>query len=213
MLLITTSRSGAHRCAGGTSERCRVRSPGGQAGAAGPSRTGRSRPVSGGHSGPWRRFDKEARARMCGRCSNRSPMRALPGSASITGWRPTLNFRRQSEDLNSAIRWVKAKAANLSRGYVEDRDHWRVRWRLASQLCWNSRNAGRRRVAAVVDFYGPVDYGKLAQQRREHPERFNMASINRHAANGGGFTSLEFNSWMKPVSRSLRSLAADHCST
>ena len=41
------------------------------------------------------------------------------------------------------------------------------------------------RVAAVVDFYGPVDYGKLALQRRDHPELFNMASINRHMANGG----------------------------
>jgi alpha-L-fucosidase 2 len=41
-------------------------------------------------------------------------------------------------------------------------------------------------VAAVVDFYGPVDYGKLALERRDHPERFNMTTINQHAANGGG---------------------------
>jgi alpha-L-fucosidase 2 len=34
--------------------------------------------------------------------------------------------------------------------------------------------------------YGPVDYGKLAELRRDHPERFNMTSINKHAANGGG---------------------------
>ena len=38
----------------------------------------------------------------------------------------------------------------------------------------------------MVDFYGPVDYGKLALERRDHPEKFNMTSINRHAANGGG---------------------------
>ncbi len=38
----------------------------------------------------------------------------------------------------------------------------------------------------MVDFYGPSDYGKQAELRRDHPERFNMASINRHAANGGG---------------------------
>ena len=38
----------------------------------------------------------------------------------------------------------------------------------------------------MVDFYGPVDYGKLADARRDHPERFNMTSINRHASNGGG---------------------------
>lgn len=41
-------------------------------------------------------------------------------------------------------------------------------------------------MAAVVDFYGPVEYGQLALLRREHPERFNMASINAHAADGGG---------------------------
>ena len=38
----------------------------------------------------------------------------------------------------------------------------------------------------MVDFYGPVEYGVLATERREHPERFNMASINRHASHGGG---------------------------
>ena len=42
------------------------------------------------------------------------------------------------------------------------------------------------KVRAVVDLYGPVDYGKLAEERRDHPERFNMTSINRHASNGGG---------------------------
>ena len=42
------------------------------------------------------------------------------------------------------------------------------------------------KVTAVVDFYGPADYAKLAEARRDHPERFNMATINRHAANGGG---------------------------
>jgi alpha-L-fucosidase 2 len=41
-------------------------------------------------------------------------------------------------------------------------------------------------VAAVVDFYGPTDYATLALLRRDHPERFDMASINRHAADGGG---------------------------
>jgi alpha-L-fucosidase 2 len=42
------------------------------------------------------------------------------------------------------------------------------------------------KLAAVVDFYGPVDYGKLALERRDHPELFNMTTINRHAGNGGG---------------------------
>jgi len=30
-----------------------------------------------------------------------------------------------------------------------------------------------------------VDYGKLALQRRDHPEMFNMKSISGHMANGG----------------------------
>ena len=38
----------------------------------------------------------------------------------------------------------------------------------------------------VVDFYGPYDYGKLAELRRDHPERFNMTSLSRHATHGGG---------------------------
>ena len=44
----------------------------------------------------------------------------------------------------------------------------------------------RRAWAAVVDFYGPIDYGTLAAERRDHPERFNMKTIIGHAANGGG---------------------------
>jgi len=41
------------------------------------------------------------------------------------------------------------------------------------------------RVAAVVSFYGPNDYEKLALERVAHPENFNMKSINAHMANGG----------------------------
>jgi dipeptidyl aminopeptidase/acylaminoacyl peptidase len=41
------------------------------------------------------------------------------------------------------------------------------------------------KVAAVVDIYGPVDYAKIAAQRRDHPEMFNMTSIGRHMKNGG----------------------------
>jgi len=37
-----------------------------------------------------------------------------------------------------------------------------------------------------VDMYGPVDYERMAKLRRDHPERFDMASANRHLANGGG---------------------------
>jgi alpha-L-fucosidase 2 len=38
----------------------------------------------------------------------------------------------------------------------------------------------------VVDIYGPVDYEAISIERRDHPERFNMESVNRHFARGGG---------------------------
>ncbi len=41
-------------------------------------------------------------------------------------------------------------------------------------------------MAATVDFYGPVDYALQAELRRDHPERFDMASANLHTARGGG---------------------------
>jgi dipeptidyl aminopeptidase/acylaminoacyl peptidase len=49
-----------------------------------------------------------------------------------------------------------------------------------------TRQPMRTRVAAVVDFYGPSEYGKLAIMRRDHPEQFDMTNINGHAAHGGG---------------------------
>jgi acetyl esterase len=98
---------------------------------------------------------------------------------------PEFRFPQPLDDLNSAIRWVKANATA-----------WRVD---VSRIAIIGESAGGflvnyagthespdTRVAAVVDFYGPVDYGKLAELRRDHPERFNMTSINRHASNGGG---------------------------
>jgi len=99
---------------------------------------------------------------------------------------PEFRFPQASEDVNGAIRWVRANAAT---NHVD-----------AAKIALIGESAGgflvnyagtheTKRditVAAVVDMYGPVDYGKLAELRRDHPERFNMTSINRHAANGGG---------------------------
>src|SRR5579864_6730129 len=98
---------------------------------------------------------------------------------------PDFRFPKGSEDVNTAIIWVKANAA---RNHVD-----------VSKIALIGESAGgflvnyagthetpETKVAAVVDFYGPTDYGKLAQLRRDHPERFNMASLNRHSANGGG---------------------------
>jgi acetyl esterase len=98
---------------------------------------------------------------------------------------PEFHFAQAIEDLYSAIRWVKAHAA----AYHVDVAKIAIIGESAGGFLVNyagTHESPDTRVAAVVDFYGPVDYGQLAEMRRDHPERFNMATINRHAANGGG---------------------------
>lgn len=98
---------------------------------------------------------------------------------------PEFRFPQASEDVSSAIRWVKANAA----AYHVDVSKIAIIGESAGGFLVNyagTHETQDTRVAAVVDFYGPTDYGKLAELRRDHPERFNMATINRHAANGGG---------------------------
>ena len=98
---------------------------------------------------------------------------------------PEFRFPQSNEDVESAIRWVKANAKQ----YRVDARKIALIGESAGGFLVNyagTHEDKQTRVAAVVDFYGPVDYGKLAEQRRDHPELFNMTSINRHAANGGG---------------------------
>jgi acetyl esterase len=98
---------------------------------------------------------------------------------------PEFRFPQASDDMNTAIRWLKAHAGT----YHVDVSKIAIIGESAGGFLVNyagTHESPDTRVAAVVDFYGPVDYGKLAQLRRDHPERFNMTSINRHAANGGG---------------------------
>src|ERR1039457_531473 len=98
---------------------------------------------------------------------------------------PEFRQPQASEDVSSAIKWVKAHAAT----YHVDVAKIALIGESAGGLLVNyagTHETPETRVAAVVDFYGPIDYGKLALLRRDHPERFNMASINGHAANGGG---------------------------
>jgi len=98
---------------------------------------------------------------------------------------PAVHFPEAMEDVDSAIRWVKANAA----AYHVDVSKIAIIGESAGGFFVNyagTHETEATRVAAVVDFYGPSDYGKLALLRREHPERFNMATINRHAAHGGG---------------------------
>jgi acetyl esterase len=97
---------------------------------------------------------------------------------------PEFRFPQANDDMNSAIRWVKANAA----AYHVDASKIAIIGESAGGYLVNytgTHETPETRVAAIVDFYGPVDYAKLALQRRDHPERFNMASINKHMANGG----------------------------
>jgi alpha-L-fucosidase 2 len=98
---------------------------------------------------------------------------------------PEFRFPQAIEDVNSAIRWVEANAES----YHVNASKIVLIGESAGGFLVNYAGTHQRaetKVAAVVDMYGPVDYGKLAELRRDHPERFNMTSINKHAANGGG---------------------------
>ncbi len=98
---------------------------------------------------------------------------------------PKAHFTESIADLNTAIRWLHQHAAE----YHVDPARIALIGESAGGFLVNyagTHDTADTKVAAVVDFYGPSDYAKLAGLRREHPERFNMASINRHAANGGG---------------------------
>jgi acetyl esterase len=102
---------------------------------------------------------------------------------------PEFRFPQASDDMNSAIRWVKANAAK----YHVDASKIAIIGESAGGFLVNytgTHETPATRVAAVVDFYGPVDYVKLAEQRRDHPELFNMASISKHMADGGGIKFL-----------------------
>jgi len=98
---------------------------------------------------------------------------------------PAVHFPEAMEDVNSAIRWVKAHAAE----YRVDVSRIAIIGESAGGFFVNyagTHETPATQVAAVVDFYGPSDYGSQALERRDHPELFNMATINRHAAHGGG---------------------------
>ncbi len=98
---------------------------------------------------------------------------------------PEFKFPQANDDVNSAIRWLKKNADK----YQVDATKIAIIGESAGGFLVNyaaTHETTDTKVAAVVDFYGPVDYGKLLELRRDHPERFNMTSINRHAANGGG---------------------------
>lgn len=98
---------------------------------------------------------------------------------------PDYRFPQPVEDVNAAIRWVKANAKA-----------WKVdpaKIALAGESAGSylityaaTHETPETKLAATVEFYGPTDYARVATLRRDHPERFDMSSANRHLANGGG---------------------------
>jgi acetyl esterase len=97
---------------------------------------------------------------------------------------PEFRFPQAMEDMNAAILWVKANAKK----YHVDDSKIAIIGESAGGFLVNyagTHEVKGTKVAAVVDIYGPVDYAKLAEERRDHPERFNMTSINRHMSTGG----------------------------
>jgi acetyl esterase len=98
---------------------------------------------------------------------------------------PSVQFPEALRDIDDGIAWVKENASK----YHINASKLVIIGESAGGFFVNyigTHQAADFPVAAVVDFYGPSDYGKLAQLRQVHPERFDMTTINRHAANGGG---------------------------
>jgi alpha-L-fucosidase 2 len=98
---------------------------------------------------------------------------------------PEFRFPQAREDVDSAIRWVKAHAGE----YRVNEYKIVIMGESAGGFLVNyagTHETPETKVAAVVDFYGAVDYVKQALERRDHPELFNMKTINKHVDNGGG---------------------------
>lgn len=98
---------------------------------------------------------------------------------------PKAHFDQTKEDLFTAIRWVRGHTYD----YHVDNNRVVLIGESAGGLLVNYAGTHLKPdsdIAAVVDFYGPSDYAVLAAERRDHPERFDMAAANRHASNGGG---------------------------
>ena len=97
---------------------------------------------------------------------------------------PEFHFEEARQDVDAAIRWVKANA----RTYRVDAGKIVLAGESAGGFLVNyagTHETPATRVAAVVDIYGPVDYEKIARQRHAYPARFNMTSIGAHEKTGG----------------------------
>ena len=98
---------------------------------------------------------------------------------------PEFRFAEAREDMDAAIKWVKANATT----YRVNPAKIVISGESAGGFLVNyaaTHETPETKVAAVVDFYGVTDYDKVARQRQAYPARFNMASINGHQKTGGG---------------------------
>jgi alpha-L-fucosidase 2 len=122
---------------------------------------------------------------------------------------PEFRFPQAKEDVDTAIRWVKANAKT-----------WKVD---VSKIVISGESAGgflvdyaathetpETKVAAVVDLYGPADYEKIARQRRDYPARFNMASIGSHQAKGGGIWFFQVEGYDEASLAKLKEISPIH---
>src|SRR4051794_7785167 len=76
---------------------------------------------------------------------------------------PEFHFQQANEDVESAIKWLKANAS----AYHVDAGKIALIGESAGGFLVNyagTHETEETRLRAVVDLYGPVDYGKLAEQ-------------------------------------------------
>lgn len=119
---------------------------------------------------------------------------------------PTVQFPEALRDIDDGITWVKANAAK----YHIDPSKIVIIGESAGGLFVNyigTHQTSEVPVAAVVDSYGPSNYGQLAELRESHPERFDMTTANRHATNGGGIHFFDVHQLDSAGMSKLQSLA------
>jgi alpha-L-fucosidase 2 len=122
---------------------------------------------------------------------------------------PEFRFAEAREDIDTAIKWVKANA----RTYHVDPARIILAGESAGGFMVNyagTHETPATKVAAVVDIYGPVDYEKIARQRQAYPGRFNMTSIGAHMKNGGSIAFLGADGYDEASFAKLREVSPIH---
>ena len=106
---------------------------------------------------------------------------------------PDYHLPQAIEDVNASIRWVKEHAAEY---HVNPRKIVIAGESAGGYLAGYAATHPEHgtELAAVLDFYGGMDYVTLTQLRHDHPERFDMKNLNGHIANGGGIRFFGVNS-------------------